>query len=172
MGDASLVATLALRERYRDTYWAERDPIAADRLLWRAQTFRHTVHCLPGQRILELASGGGLFTRALAHVTRGENPITSVTFQPASHARVPGVEHLFAAEFPGPLAGRRFDLVVAMDLLDRRNSAWLLGHVHELLEPGGQLVFYESNPWNPVRRLRALLARLGSDPDPRDLLGR
>jgi hypothetical protein len=53
---AGLFQTLALRERYRDDYWARRDPIAEDRLSWRAQTFRHTVHCLPGQRILSSAA--------------------------------------------------------------------------------------------------------------------
>ena len=63
--DAALLPTLAVRERYRDKYWRKRDPIAEDRLLWRAQTLRHTVHLLPGQTILELGSGEGLFTRAL-----------------------------------------------------------------------------------------------------------
>ena len=108
---ASLFQTLVLRERYRDAYWARRDPIAEDRLLWRAQTFRHTVHCLPGQRILELGAGSGLFTHQLARATRGENPITSVTFQDASGgAQVPvaGVERMVASDLPGPLAGRRF----------------------------------------------------------------
>jgi len=170
---AGLIQTLALRERYRDAYWARRDPIAEDRLRWRAQTFRHTVHCLPGQRILELGGGSGLFTRQLARATRGENPITSVTFQDSSaEAPVAGVESLRAAELPGPLASRRFDFVVGMDLLDRRDSAWLLAVVRELLEPGGQLVFYESNPWNPVYRLKAAVARAFRHPDPRDLLSR
>jgi SAM-dependent methyltransferase len=170
---ASLFQTLALRERYRDDYWARRDPIAEDRLLWRAQTFRHTVHCLPGQRILELGAGNGLFTRQLARATRGESPITSVTFRTAEAGRpLAGVERLHAAELPGPLAGRRFDFVVGMDLLDRRDSARLLALVHELLEPGGQLVFYESNPWNPVLKLRAACARALGRPDPRDLLDR
>jgi dolichol-phosphate mannosyltransferase len=171
---AALMQTLALRERYRDDYWARRDPIAEDRLLWRAQTFRHTVHCLPGQRILELGAGSGLFTRALLRATRGENPITSVTFRPevAQAAGMAGVERLQATELPGPLSGKRYDFVVGMDLLDRRDSAWLLALVHELLEPGGQLVFYESNPWNPVYRLRAALARMARRPDPRDLLSK
>jgi phospholipid N-methyltransferase len=50
-------------------------------LLWRAQTFRHAVHLFPGQTILELGCGEGLFTSALLRVCRGENPITAVTFQ-------------------------------------------------------------------------------------------
>jgi len=170
---AALLETLALREGYRDAYQAERDPIAEDRLLWRAQTFRHTVHLLPGQRILELGSGQGAFTRALARVTRGENPITAVSFgAPPPEGPPAGVERLALSGMPGALAGRSFDFVVGMDLLDRRNSSWLLSHVYELLEPGGQLVLYESNPWNPVLRLRTQLARLGARPDPRALLAR
>src|SRR3977135_494331 len=80
----SLVSTLAIRERYRDEYWRKHDPIVGDRLLWRAQTFRHTVHLLPGQTILELGCGELRLTRALLRVSRGENPITAVTFQSAA----------------------------------------------------------------------------------------
>src|SRR6266568_9508617 len=79
--EASFYSTLAVRERYRDEYWRKRDPIVHDRLLWRAQTFRHTVHLLPGQTILELGCGEGLLTHALLQVSRGENRITAVTFQ-------------------------------------------------------------------------------------------
>ena len=43
---------LGLREKYRDQYWQERDPILKERLSWRAQTFRHMVHLVPGQTIL------------------------------------------------------------------------------------------------------------------------
>src|SRR5260370_42274962 len=79
--DAAFHSALAVRDRYRDDYRRKHDPIAADRLLWRAQAFRHTVHLLPGETILELGSGNGLFTHALLRVSRGENPITAVTFQ-------------------------------------------------------------------------------------------
>ena len=66
-----LSGTLALRERVRDAYWKRRDPIIEDRMLWRAQTFRHVMHLLPGQSILEIGCGDGAFTRQLAKVTRG-----------------------------------------------------------------------------------------------------
>src|SRR5258708_17952377 len=79
--DTSFYSTLAMRERYRDDYWRNNDPINEDRLLWRAQTFRHAVHLLPGQTILELGCGVGLFTRTLIRVTRGGNPITATTIQ-------------------------------------------------------------------------------------------
>ena len=173
--DAEAIATLAARERFRDRYGRDRDPIYRDRLLWRAQTFRHLVHLLPGETILLLGSGRGDFLRELVRVTRGRNPITAVTFDadaPPPEGPPPAVEHVVASGLPGELAGRRFDFVVAADLLDRRNCAWALANVLELLNPGGQAVFHESNPWNPVLRLGRRLGRLFGRDDARQLLSR
>lgn len=169
------ISTLAMREHYRDRYWLERDPIYRDRLLWRAQTFRHMVHLLPNQTILELGAGHGLFTRQLFRVSRGENPITAVTFN-SDKSRPDGLPHsvkfLSTASFPGILADRRFDYIVAMDLLDKRNCAWILQIAYELLKPGGQVIFYESNPWNVVLRLRQSISKHFGTKDPRRLLSR
>jgi dolichol-phosphate mannosyltransferase len=173
--DTSLVSSLALRERYRDDYWRKHDPIVGDRLLWRAQTFRHTVHLLPGQTILELGCGEGLFTCALLRITRGENPISVVRFQKKSAIATEveaKVELLEAAALLRGLDGRRFDCVAAIDLLDRSNSSQLLEIVHKLLVPGGEMVFYESNPWNLVHKLRGVLSRLVGKRDPRNLINR
>src|SRR6185295_14442635 len=82
------IKTLSRREQFRDKYWQKRDPIIKDRLLWRAQTFRHLVHLLPNQSILELGCAKGLFTEQLYKVTRGENLITSATFK----EEIPGLE--------------------------------------------------------------------------------
>jgi 2-polyprenyl-3-methyl-5-hydroxy-6-metoxy-1,4-benzoquinol methylase len=166
---------LGIREQYRDLYWQKRDPISSDRLHWRSQTFRHVVHLLPGQTILELGCGQGLFTKQLLQITRGENPITAVTFNsdnsrpddlPAS------VEFLSASSIPGALEGRRFDFIIAMDLLDKRNSGWVLQNVYELLNPGGQVLFYESNPWNIVLKFRQFFSQFFGNNDPRRLLNR
>ncbi|HEX2861324.1 MAG TPA: glycosyltransferase [Lacunisphaera sp.] len=168
---SALVASLAVREGYRDHYWDSTDPIADDRLLWRAQSIRHTAHVLPGQTILELGAGSGRFTRALQRVVRGENPLTAVSFRTLPAARGGTVvEGLKLEELPGPLAGRQFDCIVMMDLLDRENCAELLGIVHGLLKPGGELITYESNPWNPVHKFRWVLSRIFGRKDPRYLI--
>ncbi len=176
LAESGLVSTLRMREVYRDHYWRTRDPIAGDRLLWRAQTFRHTVHLLPGDTILELGSGEGRFTRILSKVTRGENPITAVRFQSAGGdtpvEALPNVERLEVAALPGVLANRRFDCVIAMDMLDGDNAADLLQILLGLLAPGGEVVFYESNPWNPVLGLRRAFTRWGGRKDPRRLVSR
>ena len=169
------VRKLGIREQYRDRYWQRRDPILEDRLLWRAQTFRHIVHLIPNQTILELGCGRGLFTRQLHRVSRGENPITAVTFNP-NPSRLEdfpsSVELLNASVLPEALTGRRFDFIVAMELLDESNCAWFLQTVYELLKPGGQIIFYESNPWNVILRLRRFISQCFGQKDPRRLLSR
>ena len=166
---------LLRREQYRDQYWQKRDPIVTNRLLWRAQTFRHLVHLLPGKTILELGCGTGLFTEQLYKVTRGENKITATTFRddvagPKEQAST--VEFIHISDLPGQLKGKTFDYIIAMDILDKSNCSWILQNIYELLAPGGQVVFYESNPWNVMLRMNRFVYKLFGNPDQRQLVNR
>lgn len=172
---SAMIEVLAARERFRDRYYEKHDPIRDHRLLWRAQSFRHLVHLLPGETILELGAGKGAYTRQLAAVTRGENPITAVTFgeDVANSRDVPeGVNYCAIDLLPGPLTLAGYDYVVGIDLLDEHNCSWLLGKIYTLLKPGGQVVMYESNPWNLVLKLRRFFGRLLGDEDARRLINR
>ena len=155
---------VAARERISDRYWSHRDPINELRTWWRAQTARHLFHLLPGETILELGCGSGTLTRALVRATRGECPLTAATFtrspdHPSLRALGPAVEVVRLTDLPGELAGRTFDYVVASNVLDLANAPWLLQEVYRLLAPGGRLLFFETNPWNPAFAVRKRLSR-------------
>lgn len=128
---------------------------------------RHLLHLTPGQTILELGSGDGRFTQTLHEVTRGENPIIAARFGEIGEA-LPlarsGIETVDLEALPGALAGRTFDCVVAFDMLDAEDCGHTLNVMHDLLPPGGQLIVFQSNPWNPWLRLRRRLLPRGSDP--------
>lgn len=84
----------------------------------------------------------------------------------------PSIEFIAGQSLPGVLARRSFDFVIAHDMLDKRNAGWLLYQLLALLTPGGRVLFYESNPWNIIRRCRQSLGRLVGHRDPRLLLNR
>ncbi len=152
------IEAIASRERVSDHYWSQQDPISELRMWWRAQTVRHMFHALPGETFLELGCGSGRFTRALMRATRGECPITAATFGHAGRnvleSSIPGVEFVGLNDLPGVLSGRSFDYVVGHNLLDMGNAGSVLQAIQQLLRPGGRLVLFESNPWNPVFRIR------------------
>ena len=154
---ASIMATLAARERFREEYGRERDSIFGDRMLSRTQTFRHLVQPLPGQRILELGCGRGVLTRhwtgSAAAGTRSR-PSLSTRKRCGPRISQGRWSSCTASALPEGWEARRYDFVIATDLLDRRHCAEVLQAALDVLKPGGQVVFYESNPWNPVLKLR------------------
>ncbi len=162
-GRSSRFERMVLRERAGDRYWTKEDHLGELRCWWRAQTVRHTFHVLPGETFLELGAGSGMLTRPLARATRGECPITAVTFGPdlkINASEPSSVTPINLADFPGELSGKTFDYVVGTNLLDSDNAAAVLGEVQKFLKPGGRLLLFESNPWNLLFRLRRMLANL------------
>ena len=163
---------LRRREDYRDWYTETRDPIWRDRLLWQAQAFRHMVHLLPGETILEIGAGNGRFTEALRAVSRGRNPICSARFSDADAEAAENVEVVTLDGFPGALAGRQYNYIVLQNILDREAAGAVLAGIYDLLAPGGRVVFFESNPWNPVFVLRNTLLSWFGRPRPQWLINR
>jgi len=165
------IDVLARREKHAVDYRSRRDPIASERVVWQAHIFRHLVHLLPGETILEIGSADGAFTRALHDMTRGRNPLVALTAtqQPAP---VADVETAAIDTLPGPVAGRRFQYVVGQNVLDRDNVSYLLEHVFALLSEGGRVIFIESNPWNPMSAVRRMVYHLLGRPYVQGLLSR
>jgi hypothetical protein len=76
----SLSANLKEMERAREAYWLRYPSSSPFRLRPRAQTVRHGLHVLPGDNLLEIGAGSGLWTEHLSKTLNGENPITAAVF--------------------------------------------------------------------------------------------
>jgi SAM-dependent methyltransferase len=159
----SLRENLQEMERCRESYWLRYRNTSPIKLGWRALTVRHSFHVLPGERILELGAGSGLWTRHLTEVLRGENPITAAVFNedllPAEHA-LPNVQFTLVQDL-SELPSETFDYVVGTVILCHDLYPQNLHELLRVLKPNGQLLFFEANYWNPQVWLKCLIPPLG-----------
>ncbi|MBI4538191.1 MAG: glycosyltransferase [Gemmatimonadetes bacterium] len=153
-------------ERSREAYWLRYPGTSPVKLRWRALTVRHCFHVLPGESILELGAGSGLWTEHLAGVFRGENPITAAVFndslmEEASRKRLPGTRFVRVGDLAADLPVEGFDYVVGTAILCHDLYPQNLRVLHGLLKPGGQLLFFEPNYWNPQVFVKNVFRPLG-----------
>jgi len=165
--EETLAVQLSKQEKNKTIYWNKFDPFIDLRVEWRASMMRHLFHILPGQKILEIGTGNGKFTRALNAVTRGECEITTIVFSPEYQNEITEtlkgynnikVVHLYS--FPGLLKGEKFDYVVAHNMLENETRDLFLYTMKSLIKPGGGLLLFETNPWNPYYRIRKIVRGL------------
>lgn len=154
---------LSLQEKQRAVYWDTRDAFVSLRMEWRASMARHLFHIIPGQEILEIAAGNGLFTEPFINVTRDQCKVTATVFlsehQAEINKRIKGknLEVIYLSSFPGQLKGRKFNYIIANHSLVHNLRDLFLSIVKSLLKPGGGLLLFEANPWNPYLRMRRAL---------------
>jgi len=166
----TLESNLREMERGREAYWLRYPGTSPVKLRWRAVAVRHTFHVLPGESILDLGAGSGLWTEHLTSVCRGEAFITAAVFnedlwEQASRRKLPNTTFVHVADHARDLPPESFDYVVGTAILCHDAYALNLKWIHRLLKPGGQLLFFEANFWNPQVLLkgavRAVTRRLG-----------
>lgn len=161
----ALIDNLVEMERWREAYWLRHPSAAPLKLHWRATTVRHSFHVLPGESILELGAGSGLWTEQLASVLRHESPITAAVFnddlaEQIERRHIPNTEVIRLGDLGVDLPPDGFDYVVGLSILSHDLYAEQLGQVLRLLKPAGQFLFFEPNLWNPQEFLRSALRTL------------
>jgi dolichol-phosphate mannosyltransferase len=162
---ASLQQNLIEMERQREKYWLRYPQTSPLKLRWRAIATRHCFHILPGESILELGAGGGLWTEHLTAVLRGENPITAAVFNSAlaDQARgkhLPGVTVALVKDLHDLPEGS-FDYIIGTAILSHKLHELNLRALHRLLKPGGQILFFEANYWNPQVFTKTVVPTVG-----------
>src|SRR6476469_4785146 len=98
---ASYLPILRRQELLREQRLGAHPAATELKLRWRAFGVQHCFHVVPGERILELGAGDGLWTECLSRTLRHENPITAVSFSPADAERgraraIPNVQFITA----------------------------------------------------------------------------
>jgi len=161
----SLEQNLIEMERSRENYWRRYPATSPVKLRWRALTVRHCFHVLPGESILELGAGSGLWTEHLATTLNGENRITATVFNKdlaveAAERNLPNTEFVHVTDF-NELPAESYDYVVGTAILCHDQYAQNLAALYRLLKPGGQLLFFEANYWNPQVFLKNMIRPLG-----------
>lgn len=160
----SLESNLGSMELAREQYWLRYPHTSPLKLRWRALTVRHSLHVLPGERILELGAGSGLWTEHLTSVLRGQNPITAVVFNDhlaASAKELPNVEYTCVRDLARDLPAGSFDYVVGTGILCHNQYPQNLRALYRLLKPGGKVLFFEANLWNPQVGVKNFLWPIG-----------
>ena len=161
----SIETNLIQMERAREEYWQRNKRTSPIKLRWRAMTVRHCFHVLPGQTILELGAGSGMWTEQLSAVLRHQNEITAVVFNSdfAQHARWRTLQNVRCLEVKTleELPAESFDYVVGTAILCHNEYHRNLSALYRVLKPGGQLLFFESNFWNPQVFLKNAIGPLG-----------
>jgi len=161
----SLLDNLREMERTREAYWRRHPSTSPVKLHWRAVTVRHCFHVLPGESILEIGAGSGLWTEHLVSVLRAENPVTAAVFngdlaEEATRRGLRGADIALVTDLDD-LPDERFDYVVGTAILCHDRYAENLRQIHRLLKPGGQLLFFEANYWNPQVLAKSVVPALG-----------
>jgi len=162
----SVEGNLRQMERSREVYWLRYPNTSPTKLRWRAVTVRHSFHVLPGESILELGAGSGLWTEHLTAVLRGENPITAAVLnedllREGERRNLHNVGFMRITDLTTDLPAEAFDYVVGTAILCHNQYPQTLRSLYRSLKPGGQLLFFEANYWNPQVFLKNAFPALG-----------
>ena len=161
----SVEQNLREMELARERYFQAFPGSSPFKLRWRAMTVRHCFHVLPGEHVLELGAGSGLWTKHLAEVLGPENPITAAVFdeQFAADSRWQGMSSARPVLVRNleDLPAESFDYIVGTGILCHDHYAENLRKILRLLKPGGQILFFENNLWNPQVFLKTRFRFIG-----------
>ena len=161
-----LIELLKRQERLREDYWKNVDYFLPVRLKWRAQMVRHLFHLLPENSLLDLGSGSCQWTREISAANGNRNPICAAIFnkemyEKNQHSSFPkNIERIHLDNFSEKLSERRFDFIVGYQLLTDENAGMLFSELKGLLKPGGQILLFDPNPWNPYQKVKRLFSKL------------
>ncbi|MCW5876535.1 MAG: methyltransferase domain-containing protein [Anaerolineales bacterium] len=138
-----------LAKGHTEAIWGWGSPAGQQRATKRAAKITSAAKLAPGQHVLEIGCGSGMFTRlfAASGAKITANDVSPDLIELAKKAN-PGVKFICAPFEDLPTTGR-YDAVIGSSVLHHLDLDAALQKSIELLSPGGRLAFAEPNMLNP-----------------------
>ncbi len=135
------------------------NPYLSARLRRRAFWVAKSLPVLPGQKVLELGAGSGIWTEHLAVVLDGLTTITAAVFNRdlanvAQSKSLPNTDFICIEDIQSAFPPESFDCVVGTHILTDELWPSTLEFAYRCLKPGGQFMFFARNASNPFARMR------------------
>jgi SAM-dependent methyltransferase len=160
-----LLENLREMERCREAYWQRYPFTSPIRLRFRAQAARHALHITAGESVLEIGAGSGLWTSHLIG-SLSDSSITVAVFNDdladQATARCPVNTKVVHVGSFDDFRTESYDYVIGTAILSHDRYQETLDWIASLLKPGGQLLFFEANYWNPQVFVKAQSVRLAA----------
>jgi SAM-dependent methyltransferase len=153
-----------------EAVWGWDSPAGRVRAQRRAELLIELLRRNPGETVLEIGCGSGVFTRQFApHIPR----LVAIDLSEVLLRRARGHSdfstYCVADAEMLPFADRRFAAVVGSSVLHHLDLGTILREIWRVLVPGGVIAFAEPNMLNPQialqKNIPALKERLGDSPD-------
>lgn len=150
--------------------WGWASPAGQQRATRRAKLLRSCSRLKPGQTVLELGCGTGLFSREI--IADGLH-LTSIDISPEllhiAKRKVPDLEFVQTDAHRLPFAESTFDVVLGSSVLHHLEVGLVLREIRRVTRPGGRIAFAEPNMMNPQillqKNIPPLKKWLGDSPD-------
>lgn len=145
-----------LSETQEDTWYGNKTGAGQRRIDIRLDLVRQILNPCPGQRILEVGCGHGLFTERLIHLEAKVYPfdlcfplISAANKRKGNHR----VHYNVASAHLLPFKTNSMDYVVGNAILHHLNVQTALNECFRVLKSGGSILFFEPNMVNPQNAL-------------------
>lgn len=138
-------------------WWGGRTPAAKLRFERRRDVIKEYLNFKNGEKILELGSGSGDFTEYIFEAKENKN--LSITGIELSKGQIsvaqqrlnsPNINFVVGSINEMPFTDNTFDYVMGNSVLHHLELDKALKEVNRVLKPGGKIMFFEPNLFNPL----------------------
>lgn len=154
-----------------ESVWNWESPAGKRRAERRADFFITLANVNPGDKVLEIGCGTGLFTRKFYHATKADITAIDISEDLLKEAQrlLPEAKFKVDNAMHSDFDTNSFDVVFGSSVLHHLDFDAALNEIMRVLKPGGRMIFAEPNMINPQilvqKNIPFIKKWLGDSPD-------